>query len=74
MPHARTDKTSRFQASGRCGMRGWGWLPKFFTAAQVNRSLGITWAGIFLPKFRLGNPDGVPALFERTDSARYELW
>ena len=35
-----------------------GKLPEEFTPSQVNRVLGIHWAGTFLPKHRVGNPGG----------------
>jgi hypothetical protein len=51
--------------SGRLGTR--------FTAADVNRALGIDWAGTFLPKHRVGNPGKVTELFVRVDRGLYRL-
>jgi hypothetical protein len=44
-----------------------------FTPAEVNRVLGIDWAGIFLPKHRVGNPGGFTELFVRLDRGLYRL-
>ncbi len=51
--------------SGRLGIR--------FTPAEVNRVLGIDWAGTFLPKHRVGNPGGFTELFVRVDRGLYRL-
>jgi hypothetical protein len=40
-----------------------GRLPAEFTPKQVNSTLGIDWAGVFLPKHRAGDPGGKPELF-----------
>jgi hypothetical protein len=51
--------------SGKLGTR--------FTPAEVNRILGIDWAGTFLPKHRVGNPGGFTKLFVRVDRGLYHL-
>ena len=38
-------------------------LPERFNARQVNEVLGISWAGTFLPKHRVGNPGRNTELF-----------
>ena len=52
-----------------------GRLVEPFSPRDVNRELGITWAGTFLPKHRVGNPGGYTELFERVSSrpALYRL-
>jgi hypothetical protein len=42
-----------------------GQLPETFSPAEVNRALGIAFAGVFLPKHRQGNPGGNTELFVR---------
>lgn len=44
-----------------------------FTPGEVNRELGIHWAGTFLPKHRVGNPGGTTERFVRTAPGRYSL-
>jgi hypothetical protein len=56
-------------------------LPEIFSPADVNRVLGITFAGVFLPKHRQGNPGGnserfvrvseYPALYRLIESSWY---
>jgi hypothetical protein len=50
-------------------------LEKVFTPANVNRVLGIYWAGVFLPKHRKGSPGGYTEFFIRVSSrpAKYKL-
>jgi hypothetical protein len=52
-----------------------GLLGEEFTPAEVNRVLGIDWAGVFLPKHRVGNPRRETELFVRISSrpALYRL-
>jgi hypothetical protein len=50
-----------------------GKLGSRFTPTDVNRVLGIHWAGTFLPKHRVGNPGGFTELFVRVDRALYRL-
>ncbi len=50
-----------------------GALPMLFTPKQVNRALKITWAGVFLPKHRVGNPDENTELFVRMATGLYRL-
>jgi hypothetical protein len=54
MKSHRTGKTARDikAAVTRCQ------LPETFGPADVNRALNITFAGVFLPKHRQGNPGG----------------
>jgi hypothetical protein len=40
-----------------------GRLQQPFGPSHVNRLLGITYAGVFLPKHRVGNPGGFTELF-----------
>ena len=40
-----------------------GRLPEPFRPSAVNHSLGIGYAGTFLPKHRVGNPGGYTELF-----------
>ena len=44
-----------------------------FKASEVNKVLGIHWAGTFLPKHRVGNPDSNTGLFVRVGRGRYRL-
>ena len=44
-----------------------------FTPGEVNRELGIHWAGTFLPKHRVGNPGGMTERFVRNGRDRYSL-
>jgi hypothetical protein len=48
-------------------------IPRQFTPADVNKALGIDWAGTFLPKHRVGNPGGNTELFVRIRAGLYEL-
>jgi hypothetical protein len=50
-----------------------GRLPKQFTPKQVNKALGIHWAGTFLPKHRVGNPGGYTELFIQVERGLYRL-
>ncbi len=50
-----------------------GMLPKNFTPKQVNAALGIYWAGVFLPKHRVGNSDRNTELFVRIGRGVYRL-
>ena len=50
-----------------------GRLRQPFRAAAVNVALGITFAGNFMPKHRLGNTDGNTELFRRVRSGEYCL-
>jgi hypothetical protein len=50
-----------------------GRLPSVFGSSQVNSILGIGWAGVFLPKHRVGNPGGQTELFIRIDKGLYKL-
>jgi hypothetical protein len=50
-----------------------GRLPRQFTPKQVNAALGIHWAGVFLPKHRVGNPAGNTELFIQIDRGLYRL-
>ena len=56
----------------RHGVRS-GAIPQRFRAADVNRVLGIHWAGTFLPKHRLGNPGGTTELFVQIGRGLYRL-
>ncbi len=58
----------RIRAAVRAGR-----LREPFTPADVNRILGIDWAGVFLPKHRVGNPRGETELFIRVGRGRYRL-
>ena len=40
-----------------------GLLEEPFSPREVNDTLGIDWAGTFLPKHRVGNPGGDTELF-----------
>jgi hypothetical protein len=48
-------------------------VPCEFAPADVNRALGIHWAGVFLPKHWAGNPGGKTELFVGVDRGRYRL-
>jgi hypothetical protein len=50
-----------------------GKLGKEFRAEDVNRALGIEFAGTFLPKHRVGNPGGNTELFVRISAGLYRL-
>ena len=47
-----------------------GKLGREFAPAEVNVVLKIHWAGTFLPKHRVGNPDGYTELFVRVRLGR----
>ena len=49
-----------------------GGLNQPFRAADVNRLLGIDWAGVFLPKHCVGNGH-TTELFRRVDKGLYRL-
>lgn len=48
-------------------------LAEPFSPADVNKALGIDWAGTFLPKHRVGNPSGNTELFAQVDRGLYRL-
>lgn len=48
-------------------------LTEPFHPADVNRALGITFAGTFLPKHRVGNPGGNTELFVQVARGLYRL-
>jgi DNA mismatch endonuclease (patch repair protein) len=48
-------------------------LEEPFTPHEVNTLLKSTWAGVFLPKHRLGNPGGFSELFVRVRRGVYRL-
>jgi hypothetical protein len=48
-------------------------LGQQFRAEDVNRVLGIEFAGTFLPKHRVGNPGGNRELFVRISAGLYRL-
>ncbi len=50
-----------------------GRLRDSFRPVDVNATLGIDYAGVFLPKHRDGNPGGNTALFIRVDRGLYRL-
>jgi hypothetical protein len=50
-----------------------GKIPRQFTAADVNKALSIHWAGVFLPKHRVGNPGRHTPLFIRVKTGLYQL-
>jgi hypothetical protein len=50
-----------------------GRLPEEFAPKQVNAVLGIDWAGVFLPKHRLGNPGSQTEHFARIRRGLYCL-
>jgi hypothetical protein len=52
---------------------GGGRLKQPFRAADVNDALNITFAGVFLPKHRLGNPGGNTELFVQISRGFYRL-
>src|SRR5438552_15215306 len=47
-----------------------GTVPHVFKPADVNKALKIDWAGVFLPKHRVGNPGGQTELFVQISRAR----
>lgn len=44
-----------------------------FSPQDVNDTLGIHWAGTFLPKHRVGNPGGYTELLVRINPGLYRL-
>ena len=50
-----------------------GRLVQPFRPADVNRALGIDYAGVFLPKHRVGNPGGFTQLFVQIGRGLYRL-
>ena len=50
-----------------------GKLAQPFNTAAVNRAAGITFAGTFLPKHRIGNPGRETELFLRVGRGEYRL-
>jgi hypothetical protein len=48
-------------------------LKEPFRAADVNRILGIGYAGVFLPKHRVGNPGKNTELFVQIERGLYRL-
>ena len=53
-----------------------GKLVEPFSPRDVKETLGIHWAGSFLPKHRMGNPGGYTVLFVRVSEvpALYRLY
>jgi hypothetical protein len=50
-----------------------GTLVQPFRPADVNRALGIDYAGVFLPKHRVGNPGGFTEHFVQIQRGLYRL-
>lgn len=50
-----------------------GVLTQPFRASDVNRALGIDYAGVFLPKHRIGNPGGFTEHFVQIERGLYRL-
>lgn len=50
-----------------------GKLVRPFRPADVNRALGIDYAGVFLPKHRVGNPGGFTQLSVQIGRGLYRL-
>jgi hypothetical protein len=48
-------------------------LAERFCLADVNRALGINYAGVFLPKHRSGNPDKFSERFVQIGRGLYQL-
>jgi hypothetical protein len=44
-----------------------------FSPQEVNTALGIDYAGVFLPKHRVGNPGGNTVLFIQIERGLYRL-
>ena len=44
-----------------------------FRPADVNRALGLDYAGVFLPKHRVGNPGGYTEHFVQLERGLYRL-
>jgi hypothetical protein len=50
-----------------------GTLVQPFRPADANRALGINYAGVFLPKHRVGNPGGFTQHFVQIERGMYRL-
>jgi len=50
-----------------------GTLESPFRASDVNRALNIDYAGVFLPKHRVGNPGGFTQHFIQIERGLYRL-
>ena len=50
-----------------------GTIPATFKPRDVNKALNIDWAGVFLPKHRVGNPGGETELFVQVRRGVYRL-
>lgn len=50
-----------------------GRLVQPFRASDVNRALSIDYAGVFLPKHRVGNPGGFTEHFVQIERGLYRL-
>lgn len=50
-----------------------GSLMQPFRPADVNRALGVHYAGVFLPKHRVGNPGGHTEHFIQVERGLYRL-
>jgi len=50
-----------------------GTLVQPFRSADVNRALGIDYAGVFLPKHRVGNPGGFTEHFVQIERGLYRM-
>lgn len=50
-----------------------GALVQPFRPGDVNRALGIDYAGVFLPKHRVGNPGGFTEHFIQIERGLYRL-
>jgi hypothetical protein len=50
-----------------------GRLASPFGASDVNRALGIDYAGVFLPKHQVGNPGGFTEHFVQIERGLYRL-
>jgi hypothetical protein len=50
-----------------------GALVQPFCPTDVNRALGIDYAGVFLPKHRVGNPGGFSERFVQIKRGLYRL-
>jgi hypothetical protein len=48
-------------------------VPTEFTPTEVNKALGIGWAGVFLPKHRVGESGHNTELFVRIRPGLYKL-
>jgi len=50
-----------------------GTIPTTFKPRDVNAALKIDWAGVFLPKHRIGNPGSETELFVQVKRGVYRL-